>query len=108
MPPQQAKKRRLTCQNNLKQIGLAMQNYKSANRCFPPGFIFTQSMSWLVHGRLLSYWEHASAYSQIRLDLEWRDPINLATGVQGLYIVSYACPSDPHANTLNDAGPGEG
>ena len=31
--------RRLHCANNLKQIGLALHNYASAHRCFPPGFI---------------------------------------------------------------------
>ncbi len=100
--------RRLTCQNNLKQIGLAIQNYESSNRCYPPGSIFTHSTSWSVHGRLLPYLEQASAYSHIHLELEWSDPINLATGVQGLYVSSYVCPSDPNSNTLYDAGPGEG
>lgn len=100
--------RRLTCQNNLKQVGLAIQNYESANRCYPPGSIFTTSTSWSVHGRLLPYLEQVNAYLGIRLDLEWSDPINLASGVQSLYIGTYVCPSDPNSNTLYDAGPGEG
>ena len=29
--------RRAQCTNNLKQIGLAMHNYHTANNCFPPG-----------------------------------------------------------------------
>src|SRR5215470_5678843 len=28
---------RSTCQNNLKQIGLALQNYEGVNKYFPPG-----------------------------------------------------------------------
>ena len=31
--------RRSQCRNNLKQLGLAMQNYHDANRSFPPGWV---------------------------------------------------------------------
>ena len=32
--------RRAQCFNNLKQMGLAMHNYLSANECFPPGSLY--------------------------------------------------------------------
>ncbi|MBN1908819.1 MAG: DUF1559 domain-containing protein [Pirellulales bacterium] len=31
--------RRMSCSSNLKQLGVAMHNYHSALRCFPPGFM---------------------------------------------------------------------
>jgi prepilin-type N-terminal cleavage/methylation domain-containing protein/prepilin-type processing-associated H-X9-DG protein len=39
--------RRNQCTNNLKQIGLAIQNYHSANKMFPPGVSSAQTVSGL-------------------------------------------------------------
>lgn len=100
--------RRVVCQNHLRQLGLAMLSYESSHGTFPPGAKFSLKGSWSVHGRLLPYMEQANAYSKIRLDLVWHDPINLATGVQTLDVPQHTCPSDPNSDRLYDEGVGEG
>jgi hypothetical protein len=42
------------------------------------------------------------------MDLDWSDPVNQATGVSQLEVPIYFCPSDPHGQTLYDAGSDEG
>lgn len=100
--------RRIQCKNNLKQMGLALHNYLEVYMTFPPSFCFSTAGSWSVHGRILPYMEQASAYSQVRLDLDWANPINEATNVAQLKVPSYVCPSDPNGDRMHYAGPDEG
>ncbi|MFZ1933466.1 MAG: DUF1559 domain-containing protein [Thermoguttaceae bacterium] len=74
--------RRVTCNNNLKQIGLALHNYVQANGQFPPAVIGpkhvprNRQFSWLV--ALLPYLEHEDVYKQLRLNLPCDAPENAA------------------------------
>ena len=58
--------RRAQCTNNLKQIGLALLNYESANKVFPPGGLATGAggygHSWWV--RILPYIEQTAVYEK--------------------------------------------
>lgn len=100
--------RRIQCKNNIKQIALALHNYHDTHTTFPPSFCFSLAGSWSVQGRILPYMEQASAFSKVRLDLDWADPINQATNVAQLKVPSYSCPTDPNGDRMHFAGPGEG
>lgn len=99
--------RRMSCQNNLKQLALAIHNYESANRRFPPGGIIQSvvaantNSTWSIHGRILPYLEQAQLYQQVDLNVAWDDQAIIA----GLKIPVFACPSDPHSNTPRDVSP---
>ncbi len=42
--------RRTQCRNNLKQLGIAINNYETSNKCFPPGWIGLKDGSPNVNG----------------------------------------------------------
>ncbi|MBI2807832.1 MAG: DUF1559 domain-containing protein [Planctomycetes bacterium] len=70
----EAAKQRITSQNNLKQIMIAVHGYHDANRRFPPyATVHPQTkqmqLSWRV--LLLPYLEQQNLYLRIRLDESW-------------------------------------
>lgn len=77
--------RRAQCINNLKQIGLAMQNHLDAKRVFPPGYIATVSggagheSTWVTH--CLPYMEENTLYKQIN----WKMPFGHAHSTTAPY-----------------------
>ena len=67
--------RRRQCANQLKQIVLALLNYREANGCFPPAYIAGKNgkpmHSWKVI--ILPYIDGDSLYKQYRFDEPWMD-----------------------------------
>jgi prepilin-type processing-associated H-X9-DG protein len=86
--------RRAQCTNNLKQIGLAMMNYESANGTFPPVAVFDANgkplLSWRV--MLLPYLEEVELYNKFHLDEPWDSPNNKPLGEMVLKV--FQCPSE--------------
>jgi prepilin-type N-terminal cleavage/methylation domain-containing protein len=58
--------RRSQCMNNLKQIGIALQNYHSARNSFPPGAAFHEGSTWSAY--LLPYMEEQGVASNLTID----------------------------------------
>jgi len=110
--------RRAQCANNLKQLGLAIQNYHSARNKFPAatqgrdgnGSLSNPRISYL--GQLLPYLEQQPLYDLIDWNARWEDDIH--TPIRQSFIQGFLCPSRDSAETdyyyVNGAwrdGPGE-
>jgi len=71
--------RRAQCQNHLKNIGLALQNYHSAMGHFPKGFVSTGSAAieaWAWSTFLLPYLEEQAIFDLLRPASEYIVPVN--------------------------------
>lgn len=95
--------RRSQCLNNLKQIGLALQNHHDVMRRLPPGGVSDVApfgtgggygSSWMIF--ILPYMEQQQLYSQ------WKFTGNSGvfnatnmTAINNLVIPAYTCPSSP-------------
>jgi len=82
---------RMKCQNNLKQLGLAMHNHENATGAVPPRRIQTagQKRSWVAP--ILPYIEQGALANIYRLDLDWYDPLNAPAYQTQLQV--FQCPS---------------
>jgi prepilin-type N-terminal cleavage/methylation domain-containing protein/prepilin-type processing-associated H-X9-DG protein len=90
---------RLQCQNNLKQIGLALHSYHGVYKRFPPGYhsgVATDGSDtgpgWGWATYLLPYLEQRPLYTLINLDADIGAPVNAAARTTPLPI--FRCPSD--------------
>jgi prepilin-type N-terminal cleavage/methylation domain-containing protein len=58
--------RRSQCQNNLKQLGLALQNYESTTKTLPPGCAQGEGAAWSSY--IMPYLEESAAFSSLLLE----------------------------------------
>jgi prepilin-type N-terminal cleavage/methylation domain-containing protein len=98
--------RRLQCQNNLKQLGLSLQNYHATCRAFPPSMVIPAGeapqsttrwmQSWVI--TILPYIEQQALYNSFNLGLPISDASNRTP--RGTQLSFMLCPSDSGKNTL--------
>jgi|SRR6516164_10145615 prepilin-type N-terminal cleavage/methylation domain-containing protein/prepilin-type processing-associated H-X9-DG protein len=104
---------RMSCTNNLKQIGLALHHYHDCYRSFPPGGVTEgpccttpSGATWTIH--ILPFLEQDTLYKRYDFTKTNEDPANAFVRTNFLKI--YACPSDMNTNVLEkpESGPGNG
>jgi prepilin-type N-terminal cleavage/methylation domain-containing protein len=101
--------RRTSCQSNIRQLALAVHNYESARRFFPPSMIHTPGTtftsnngSWSIHGRVLPYIEETAMAVKVNLEQAWDDGRTTGTPdptknwaiVRDVKISVFTCPSE--------------
>ncbi|QDU12339.1 Type II secretion system protein G precursor [Gimesia maris] len=70
--------RRSQCKNNLKQLGLALHNYESTHRVFPPGGLGYPYV-WSAHAHLLPFVDQANLQNQFNYDVPPLNAFNSGT-----------------------------
>ena len=111
--------RRISCGNNLRQIGLALQCFHAANECFPVGtalkgypngtspnaiparLLNTGPYRPGVFAMILPYLDQEALYQSLRMDLAIDEDVNIALGKTN--IPTYLCPSSSHVYGLQKA-----
>jgi prepilin-type N-terminal cleavage/methylation domain-containing protein/prepilin-type processing-associated H-X9-DG protein len=108
--------RRMSCQNNLKQIGIALQCYHDRLGQLPPGYLSmlngpasqgpNSDCTWDETGPgwgwaayLLGDLEQAALQQTIRFDLQIADPMNAAARTTTVPV--FVCPSETKSESLS-------
>jgi len=90
--------RRIQCTNNLKQIGLALANYESAQGALPPSVVLAKdgsgfwSNGWSTQSRILPFLEQGSVFNATNFTLSYKMPDN--TTVSAIAFGAFICPSE--------------
>ncbi len=95
--------RRIQCANNLKQLGLAAQNYVSTFGSMPMSVAIGRLSTgqadfdgWSAHMRVLPFIDGVGMYDTVNFDFSYDHPSN--TSIVGISIKAFLCPSDPRSD----------
>ena len=88
--------RRTRCINNMKQIGLAVNNFEVATGRYPSSW--NRKGGWSIHGRLLPFLEEKMIHDNIEFEVPYANAVPI-TGekLSSLCIGSYQCPTEPNS-----------
>jgi prepilin-type N-terminal cleavage/methylation domain-containing protein len=106
--------RRSACQNNLRQLGIALANFESAYRTYPPSCVWSGTSTtdassgavWSAQGRLLPFLEEFAIGEELHRQLAVPySQATLGSGqlISSLRIPALLCPSEPNTQVRNKA-----
>ena len=102
--------RRMACGNNLRQVGLGLQNFESTFKNFPPSArpvipnASGQFDGWSAQGQILPYLEQSNLFEKIDFSKSYTAQ---AWPIAPTRIPTYQCPSDPNKKTRYNATSGQ-
>lgn len=106
--------RKSQCQNNLKQVGIALHSYHENARCLPPGWLGVSAgapdangpTGWGWASHLLPQLENTTVHRQINFHATIDHSSNAA--IRDKALPMFRCPTDPSAETwvLNNEATG--
>src|SRR5437868_24816 len=93
---------RIVCENNLKQIGLALHAYHDRTGSFPPGYLDAapwsqddQGPGWGWASFLLADLEQPALQKQISFAQSVGDPSPAVAATRSTFLKIFQCPSNP-------------
>ena len=105
--------RQRECSNNLRQIGLGMQNFLAANRLYPPSrnwdrVVDDDGEAWSAQAEILPYLEENVTFKHINFKRGSEESkLPDGTPVQTIRVPTYVCPDEIHDTLkLNNNEPG--
>jgi prepilin-type N-terminal cleavage/methylation domain-containing protein/prepilin-type processing-associated H-X9-DG protein len=90
--------RRSSCVNNLKQLGLGLQNYHDANNAFPIGRQSSPRRTWAFS--IFASIEQTSLFNSINFTTDFYQPQNTTAIRTGVSV--FDCPSDPNSSNIEE------
>ena len=100
--------RRSQCQNNLKQIGLAIHNHHDTKRVLPSSGRppTSNTLRYGVFTLLLPFIDNKAMWDRYDVTVSWSQAPNTSPGgVTGTHVANYECPSSPKHGGILDLIP---
>ena len=102
--------RRISCTNNLKQIGVALHNYMTATGVLPPGrfnsHIAGHGNCWGAYSQLVPYLEETTIFNSFNFNLPPDTDVLAVSNSTGFqtFLTTLLCPTDSNPELITVSG----